>query len=106
MAAINIDKLNLKELVSLEGKLQSAIVEARSRERADVKRKLAELAETSGFSLSELFGDLRVGKKKAVGVAKFANPENKTDTWTGRGRKPNWLVTRLKKGAKLFDFEI
>ena len=106
MAAINIDKLSLKELVSLHGKVKSAIVEARTRERSDVKKKLAELAETSGFSLSELFGGMRVGKKKLVGIAKYANPEDEADTWTGRGRKPNWLVTRLKKGAKLSEFEI
>jgi DNA-binding protein H-NS len=106
MAAINVDKLSLKDLVSLEGKVRSAIIEARARERSDVKKKLAELAETSGFSLSELFGDVRNGKKKPVGIAKYANPDDKSDTWTGRGRKPNWLVTRLKKGAKLSDFAI
>ena len=43
MAAINVDKLNLKELVNLEAKVQSAIVEARSRERAELKRKMAGL---------------------------------------------------------------
>jgi DNA-binding protein H-NS len=56
-----------------------------------------------------LFGATRgrgPGKAKSVGVAKYANPENRSDTWTGRGRKPNWLVERLKKGAKLVDFEI
>ena len=105
MAAINIDKLSLKELVSLHGKVKSAIVEARTRERSDVKKKLTELAEMSGFSLSELFGDMR-GKKKPTGIAKYANPEDKSDTWTGRGRKPNWVVARLKKGAKLSEFEI
>jgi DNA-binding protein H-NS len=106
MASINVDKLSLKDLVSLEGKLQSAIAEARVRERSEVKKKLADLAETSGFSLSELFGDTRGGKKKPTGIAKYANPDDKADTWTGRGRKPNWLVARLKKGAKLSDFEI
>src|SRR5271168_4900915 len=105
MAAINVDKLSLKDLVSLEGKVRSAIVEARARERSDVKKKLAELAETSGFSLSELFGGVR-GAKKPVGLAKYANPEDKSDIWTGRGRKPFWLVARLKKGAKLSEFEI
>jgi DNA-binding protein H-NS len=105
MAAINVDKMSLKELLVLEGKIQSAIVEARARERSVVKKKMAELAETSGFSLSELFGGVR-GAKKPVGLAKYANPDDPTDTWTGRGRKPNWLVARLKKGAKLAEFEI
>ncbi len=109
-SGINIDKLSLKELVDLEAKVQKAIAAARDRDRVELKKKMAELAETHGFSVGELFGNVRgargAAKGKSVGVAKFANPENKSDTWTGRGRKPNWLVDRLKKGAKLSDFAI
>lgn len=47
MAAINVDKMDLKDLVSLEGKLKSAIAEARARERSDLKKKVAALAEFS-----------------------------------------------------------
>jgi len=109
MAGFNVDKLSLKELVDLEAKVQKAIALARDRERSELKKKMADMAETHGFSVAELFGATRgrgPGKTKSVGVAKYANPENRADTWTGRGRKPNWLVDRLKKGAKLADFEI
>ena len=110
MASINVDKMSLKELVELEAKVQKAIAAARDREKANLKEKMAELAKTHGFSVNELFGGGRgakgAGKGKSLGVAKFANPENKSDTWTGRGRKPNWLLERLRKGAKLNDFAI
>lgn len=108
MAAINVDKLSLKDLVDLETKVKKALSLARERERTELKKKMADLAETHGFSVAELFGSTRgkAAKGKSLGVAKYANPENKSDTWTGRGRKPNWLVERLKKGAKLPDFEI
>ena len=109
MAAINVDKLSLKELVDLEAKVKKALSAARDRERVELKKKMADMAETHGFSVAELFGATRgrpAGKSKSVGIAKYANPENKSDTWTGRGRKPNWLVERLKKGSKLSDFEI
>ncbi len=109
MAAINVDRMSLKELVDLEGKVQRAIAAARDRERSDLKKKMAELAQTHGFSVAELFGNGRAGrggKMKSIGVAKYANPDNRSDTWTGRGRKPNWVIERLKKGAKLSDFEI
>lgn len=110
MANINIDKMSLKDLVELEAKVQKAIAAARDRERALVKEKMAEMAKTHGFSVNELFGGARGakggGKGKSLGIAKYANPENKSDTWTGRGRKPNWLVDRLKKGAKLNDFAL
>ena len=110
MASINFDKMSLKDLVELEAKVQKAIAAARDRERALVKEKMAEMAKTHGFSVNELFGGARGakggGKGKSLGIAKYANPENKSDTWTGRGRKPNWLLDRLKKGAKLSEFDI
>ena len=102
--------MSLKELVELETKVKKAIAQVRDQERNELKRKMAEMAGTHGFSVSELFGSGRGGrgaaKGKSLGIAKYANPENKSDTWTGRGRKPNWVLERLKKGAKLSDFEI
>jgi DNA-binding protein H-NS len=107
MAAINVDKMSLKELIALDEKIQGALVQARKKAHGDVKQKLSELAGEHGFSISELFGGGRgVGKQKSVSAPKYANPDDKSDTWTGRGRKPNWLVARLKKGAKLDDFKI
>ena len=98
--------MNLKELVALEGKIQGAIAEARTKERGELKSKVAKVAASHGFSVAELFGGSGRAKSKATGIAKFANPDDATDTWTGRGRKPNWLVARLKKGAGLTAFEI
>lgn len=110
MAGFNVDKLTLKELVELEAKVQKAIAAARDRDRSELKKKMAELAQNHGFTVNELFGGGRAGKAgakgKSVGVARYANPDDKSDTWTGRGRKPNWLLERLKKGAKIADFEI
>lgn len=103
MAAINVEKLSLKELVALNWKIRRAIMQARARERAEVKKKLAELAAANGFSISELLGR-RVTSKGSI--AKYANPDDSGDTWTGRGRKPDWLNARLRKGAKLQDFAL
>lgn len=108
--ASNFDAMSVKELVELEAKVQKALAAARDRERAALKEKVAEMAKSHGFSVNELFGGTRPAragaKSKSIGVAKYANPDNKSDTWTGRGRKPNWLLERLKKGAKLSDFAI
>ena len=37
---------------------------------------------------------------------KYRNPDNASETWSGRGRKPRWLEERLEKGAPLEDFAI
>lgn len=105
MATINVDKLSLKELIALEAKIRVALGNARAQGKADLKQKMSELARSHGFHVNELFGTGRA-QRNGKGVAKYANPDNAQETWTGRGRKPNWLIARLKKGGKLQDFEI
>jgi DNA-binding protein H-NS len=97
--------MSLKELVALQPRLDKAIAEARRRERSDVKEKIATLAADAGFSVSELFGTGR-GLKGSKVAPKYMNPDNKSETWTGRGRQPRWLVAKLAKGGKLDQFKI
>jgi len=102
MATVNVDKMSLKDLLELDAKVQRAIGVARDREKSEVKQALAAMAHKRGFSVSELFG----GRGRGKSSAKYVNPDNRTETWTGRGRKPNWLVAKLKKGANMSDFAI
>lgn len=36
---------------------------------------------------------------------KYVNPDNHFESWTGKGRKPGWLLNKLATGATLEDFE-
>lgn len=106
-ARINLSKMSLKELLNLQDELEQEIANARARERNEVLSKMEELAQEAGFSMSDLVGGKGRGKgKTTVSAAKYANPDNRAETWTGRGRKPNWLVEKLKKGASVEDFAI
>jgi DNA-binding protein H-NS len=106
MAAVNVDRLSLKEINDLEAKIAKAKAAAREKAKSDLKDRIDRLVEGSGFTVAELYGFTARGRGRSKSAAKYANPENKSETWTGRGRKPNWLVARLKKGAKLEDFAI
>lgn len=104
MATVNLDRMSLKELMDLQTKLEKAVVSARERERSNVKQKVEAMVLGAGFSMSDLGLGGR-GKARAA-APKFVNPEDRSQTWTGRGRKPNWLSSRLAKGAKMEDFAI
>jgi DNA-binding protein H-NS len=106
MASVNVDKMPLKELLDLEVRVRKAISVAKERERSEVKHKIAALAENAGFSVTELFGNGKGGAKGGKVAVKYINPDNKSETWTGRGRQPRWLVSKLGKGGKIADFEI
>lgn len=107
MASINLSKMSLKDLLALQDDLEQAIANAQLREKQEVISQMEALAQEAGFSMNELIGGKGRGKGKgSVSAAKYANPDNRAETWTGRGRKPNWLVEKLKKGASLEDFAI
>ena len=99
-----INKLSLKELVALDEKIQKALAGARVRARTEVKQRIAEMVVQQGFSINELFDGRSAGNSR--GVVRYANPADRSQTWTGRGRKPNWVIVGLKKGASLEDFAI
>lgn len=104
MAAIIVDKLSLKELQDLELRVKKAIGSAKVREQDEFKAEIMALAAKRGIAVTEVFGGTR-GKGGKVAV-KYRNRDNPSETWTGRGRQPNWLSAAVKKGAKLADFAL
>ena len=105
MAKINgIEKLSYIELVKLQERVEEAIAEKRAADAQATKEQLRQMAEKAGFDIRELYG--KRGSPKSTGAVKYRNPKDTSQTWTGRGRKPNWLVDAVKKGAKLGSFAI
>ncbi len=100
----NFDEMPLKDLMVMEAQIKKAITVAKERERAELKQQVEMMVQDSGFSVNELFS-ARSTKGKTV-APKYINPDNSSETWTGRGRKPRWLTAKLDAGAKLEDFAI
>ena len=38
--------------------------------------------------------------------AKFRNPDNPSETWSGRGKTPRWLARLIATGRKIDEFRI
>ena len=96
--------MSYAEPLKLQERIEAAISERRSEDAQATKEALRAMAEKAGFDIKELFG--KRGSPKGSGVAKYRNPKDISQTWTGRGRKPNWLVDAVKKGSKLDSFKI
>jgi DNA-binding protein H-NS len=91
-----LGKMSVKDLRALRDRVDQAITELE--ERAELKTKLADLADKAGFSVGELFG-----KKRSPVPIKYRNPQNASETWTGRGRRPRWLT---KAGGDIERFRV
>lgn len=95
--SIDINNLSLKELKDLQSQVAKAIGSFEDRKKKEALAEIEEIARAKGFSLAELTG-ATVTRKRAPAVAKYANPDDSSDTWSGRGRKPRWFVAALAAG--------
>ena len=100
---IDQEKLSHDELQQLISDAQKALKSVDARRRAEAKRAAEKAAKEFGFSLDEV---LDAGPKGSKGAPKYANPADPSQTWTGRGRKPNWVIAALEEGKSLDDLAL
>ncbi|WP_376875725.1 H-NS family nucleoid-associated regulatory protein [Albirhodobacter sp. R86504] len=101
----NLDVLSLPELKDLRSRVERAINSYEERKKHEALVELEETARKMGYSLADLTGVHVARKRKAV-EPKYANPADPSDTWTGRGRKPRWVVEALESGKTMEDISI
>lgn len=77
-------------------------------------KKVKSLVESEGLSIDDLL-TVTTGSKPRKAITKkttkkvlpkYANPKDKAQKWSGRGRKPLWVAAHLKKGGKIEDLFI
>jgi DNA-binding protein H-NS len=93
------------QLTEMEAKIERIKLEKQNSERAAVRKQLKDMAKEHGFDIRELMD----GRKKGKGTvaAKYRDPKNPENTWTGRGRMPRWMVAATRGGkASKDDFLI
>ena len=85
--------------------------ELQSRIDADKEKLLAEIREKAkalDIPLKNLIEEASLRKKRVLPPVKpkYQNRQNPKQTWTGRGRKPKWVVEKLDAGFSLEDLLI
>src|SRR5690606_25322914 len=115
--SIDFSSLSPKALQKL---ISDAVREHKRKQKrppiAKVRAKLTKLARNDGYSIAELFGTAgssaapaeksakrsKVARKSASTGRKIApkyhNPENTSQTWTGRGKAPVWFSQLIASG--------
>ena len=104
---IDLKTMNRKELEKLLSDVKKALQAAQARDRREARRAAEKAAAEFGFSLDDLSegnaaGKPRKVKQKSTGPKaepKFANPQDSAQTWTGKGRQPNWYRAEIAKGT-------
>jgi DNA-binding protein H-NS len=105
----DLSSMTLPALQALQWRVEKALSEYEGRKKAQAIRAIIEAAGQHGYSLTDLFGAAAVNKlqqepkRRAAAPQKYSNPENRDQTWSGRGRKPLWVVAALRAGKTLDD---
>lgn len=106
MAAVNVERMTLKQIEALEIQIAKAKSEARETAKAELKAKIHRLIDGSDFEIAELYGFKSKKGRGGKSAAKYTNPDDPSQTYSGRGRRQFWLTAKLKKGASLDDFAV
>ncbi len=102
---MDLSQYSLKELKDLAARVAKEIDGFKDRKKREALAAVEAKAREHGFSISELTGAVKT-RKRSPAVAKYENPANASETWSGRGRKPLWFVAALKSGKKPEDMMI
>ncbi|MDH3263227.1 MAG: H-NS histone family protein [Paracoccaceae bacterium] len=104
MAKTDLGSMSKSDLEKLKGEVEQALASLVQRRKAEAKKAAEDAAKKFGYSLGDLVGKER--GKKGASPAKYRNPANPSQTWSGRGRQPGWIKEGLAKGKKLSEFAI
>ncbi len=104
-AKMDLSKLSMDELKTLRKNVDKEIKEYKNRARTAALKDIQAVAKKHGLSVDEIVG--KKGKsRKAAAPAKYRNPADPSQTWSGRGRQPAWYKDALKKGKTAKSLEI
>ena len=107
MGVSDFDLMSIDELWSLHEKLATTLAARLNSEKALLEARLRQLNQQRPgeheAKTSVLNGERR--PYPAV-VPKYRNPDDASETWSGRGKRPRWLVALLKTGKQIDDFRI
>ncbi|SEW28414.1 DNA-binding protein H-NS [Cognatiyoonia koreensis] len=103
--SIDLSAMSRKELTKLRDNIDKALESLKKKELKAAREAAEKAAAAHGFSLAELTGaGKKYGRKKSSGPktkapAKFKNPNDPSQTWTGKGRQPQWFKDAMASGA-------
>lgn len=102
--SLDLNEMSKDELKKLIKDAEKALKTLETRRLAEAKKAAETAAKEYGFSLDELLGN--APKTGSKGAPKYRNPNDTDQTWTGKGRKPNWVNEALAAGKSIEDLEI
>ena len=109
---LNFDAMSIDEMWQLHEEIGKVLSVRLTSEKRELEKRLGQLRREkeirlpgSGDAQSQK-GEPRARRKYPRVFPKYCNPEQPSETWSGRGKQPRWLAAALKTGHTIEEFAI
>src|SRR6185312_15648485 len=105
----NLDAMSIDEMWQLHEEISAVLSVRLTSEKRELEKRLAQLRREKEMRQTES-ADVRSAprerRKYPRVFPKYRNPDEPSETWSGRGKQPRWLTAALKTGHKIEEFVI
>ena len=111
MGKPDLNAMQFDELWQIHEELTKILSDRIAAEKRELEKRLAQLNRVEiirdpGSANPLSVADRAPRRKYPKVLPKYRNPLTPSETWSGRGKQPRWLVAALKSGHKLDEFKI
>jgi DNA-binding protein H-NS len=113
MENMDLEAISLDDLWALHEQISNILSARIIAEKQQLESRLAQLNRgiaSQGSVVLELKSSKsnreRPRRKYPRVFPRYQNPKVPSETWSGRGKQPRWLVSALKAGGRIEDFKI
>lgn len=111
----NLKSMSRKELEKLKTNIDAELLKVGEKELKAARLAAEKAVAALGFSLEDITNSApkkrgpkprKMSGPKKPAPPKYRNPNDATQTWTGKGRKPNWYKAAVSSGKEPTSLEI
>jgi DNA-binding protein H-NS len=107
---MDLSNMSSAQLRDLGKQLERELKKRESEDRTKAREQILAIAQSVGVPVKELIGNgLRASKGRKSGgtvAARFRNPADASQQWTGRGRQPKWVKEWVDAGKSIDGLRI
>src|ERR1700716_3057442 len=105
---IDLEAMSVDEMWKLHEQIGQLLSVRLTSEKRELEKRLAHLrgGPVMNPAPTEASSAPRERRKYPRVYPKYRNPDEPSETWSGRGKQPRWLTAALKTGHKIEEFII
>ena len=104
---MDLPNLSSPELRKLQEDIKRELKQREGTDKQKAREQIYAIAQQSGVPLKELLAGFPGTRNKGGKVeARYRNPANASEQWTGRGRQPKWVRDWVDSGKSIDGLRI